>query len=274
MKINEINSKKNFSFSCIYLWTNLINGKHYVGQASNFYNRMSSYKKLRTNKYLKNAFEKYGIENFDISILEKLPNNKDILTEREQYWLDYYKSYNRENGYNICVFADTTLGFKKSEEEKQKLSDYKKEYYKNPKNREKVSGENNGMYGKKHSKEWKMEHSEFLKEKWKDEEYRKFWSDKMSGENNYFYGKHLFGELNGMYSKKHSEATKKKISEALRGKTHKPTHVKKVKCIETGIIYDSQTQAGKENNICISSINNVINGKSKIAGGYHWESVE
>ena len=59
MNIKEINNLKEFSFSCIYLWTNTINDKHYVGQAHNFYNRMNQYKQGFFNKYMKNAINKY-----------------------------------------------------------------------------------------------------------------------------------------------------------------------------------------------------------------------
>ena len=71
MNIKDINSKKSYDFSCIYLWTNLVNGKHYVGQTQNFYSRMCQYNKTHGNKYLKNAISKYTLENFEIEVLEK-----------------------------------------------------------------------------------------------------------------------------------------------------------------------------------------------------------
>lgn len=42
------------------------------------------------------AIKKYGIENFDFSIIEEC--SPDFLDERERYWISYYDSYN--NGYN------------------------------------------------------------------------------------------------------------------------------------------------------------------------------
>ena len=56
MKIWEVNSKKRFNFGCIYLWTNLINGKHYVGQTVNFYQRIQRYKKGLINSYMKKRY--------------------------------------------------------------------------------------------------------------------------------------------------------------------------------------------------------------------------
>ena len=60
MKLYEIanGKRKGKTFACIYLWTNLINGKHYVGQTQNFYNRMMQYKNGYRNEYLDKAIEK------------------------------------------------------------------------------------------------------------------------------------------------------------------------------------------------------------------------
>ena len=49
--------------------------------------------------------------------------------------------------------------------------------------------------------------------------------------------------------------------------------VKQVRCIETGIIYQSTQQASKELNIC-NHIYAVCNGKRKTCGGFHWEYAE
>ena len=215
MKINEINSKKDFSFSCIYMWINTINNKKYVGQTINFYNRMIQYKKGKYNQYMKNAIMKYGIDAFEIKIIEKDIDSK-FLNEREQYWIDYYKSYKREFGYNICQYASSTLGYKHTEESKQLMSDIAtKRFKENP--MQKPYGERNGMYNKKHTDKWKKEHSDFLKEKWKNQDYRDYWHSKMSNKNNPMYDIHLYGNKNGMYGKHHSEETKKKISQSKKG---------------------------------------------------------
>ena len=66
MNIKDINSKKSYDFSCIYLWTNKSNNKKYVGQTRHFYNRMMQYRNGKFNKYMKSAILKYGIDNFEI----------------------------------------------------------------------------------------------------------------------------------------------------------------------------------------------------------------
>lgn len=268
MKLNEV--KSTYKFSCIYLWTNIINGKHYVGQTRNFYRRMYQYSRGRYNFYMNNAIKKYGIDNFDITILEK-DIDFDNLDEREQYWLDYFQSYNPEKGYNICSVAGTTYGYRHTDEAKEKMSKIQKYRFKDPEFRLKFTGENNGMYGKKHSKEWRKNHSNYLKNQWKNEEYRKTQTERMLGENNPMFNVSLCGELNGMYGKHHSEETKEKISKAVTGKNLGNNYSsKQVICEETGVIYQSQSEAGREYGVTAGAISNACRGKAKTCCGLHW----
>ena len=47
----------------------------------------------------------------------------------------------------------------------------------------------------------------------------------------------------------------------------------KVRCVETGVIYKDCADAGRDIGIHSHGINNVLLGKQKTAGGYHWERV-
>ena len=109
----------------IYLITNNINGKLYVGQAVNFSKRQSRHRRSvnvdsSSKRPLVSAFKKYGFENFTFSILES-PAIQD-LTEREQFWMDKLNVCNRAVGYNAAPAAGSPYGFKHSQETRNKVS--------------------------------------------------------------------------------------------------------------------------------------------------------
>lgn len=61
----------------------------------------------------------------------------------------------------------------------------------------------------------------------------------------------------------------KRISEANKGR---PAHNKrKVKCVETGEIFDSACDASRKTGIRQNCISMVCNGKLKTTGGFHWK---
>ena len=47
-----------------------------------------------------------------------------------------------------------------------------------------------------------------------------------------------------------------------------------IQCVETGVIYLSAVEAGKQLGVSNKSISNVLRNKSHTAGGYHWKYVE
>lgn len=111
--------------SGIYKITNTINGKIYIGSAINITDRWNYHKwelnnNKHGNKYLQRAWNKYWSVSFEFSTLEFC--EKDKLIEREQYWLDITKCYDREVGYNILTVAYSGIGSKRSLETKAKIS--------------------------------------------------------------------------------------------------------------------------------------------------------
>lgn len=80
----------------IYSIQNKINNKRYIGQSNNIYERWNRHKALYDNCAIHRALQKYGIENFDFSILELCSENE--LDDKEIYWINYYNSY--KDGYN------------------------------------------------------------------------------------------------------------------------------------------------------------------------------
>ena len=79
----------------IYLTTNLINGKKYIGKDQN-----NNPDYLGSGKLLRQAMKKYGIENFQKEILEEC-NDLDQLDIREAYWIDIYNAVNSKEYYNL-----------------------------------------------------------------------------------------------------------------------------------------------------------------------------
>lgn len=94
----------------IYLVTNLINDKKYVGKTTDtIENRWKAHKYAafirKLDFYFYKALRKYGIENFSIKQVEECPNEK--LNERERYYIDFYKTfYIYRLGYNLTRGGD------------------------------------------------------------------------------------------------------------------------------------------------------------------------
>jgi group I intron endonuclease len=104
----------------IYKIQSIIKPKQfYIGSAINFNNRKDSHLCfLRKNKHhsekLQNHFNKYGESDLRFEFLIGC-NEKDLICI-EQFFIDSLNPY-----FNICKIAGNTLGFKHSEESKQKM---------------------------------------------------------------------------------------------------------------------------------------------------------
>ena len=122
--------------SGVYRIRNLVNGKVYIGSSSSsIYARWHNHKsQLKLGKhhssYFQNAFNKYGVGNFKVKILEVVVKFETETTEqfkirllkREQNWLDVYESFCRNKGYNISKFSDSSLGTKRTRKNKVNMS--------------------------------------------------------------------------------------------------------------------------------------------------------
>ena len=96
----------------IYKITNLTNNKCYIGQSVHIEQRwkdhircMSDSRRDAYNRPLYKAFRKYGIDNFSFEILEECTEDK--LNEREQYWILFYHSIDKQYGYNLILSNQT-----------------------------------------------------------------------------------------------------------------------------------------------------------------------
>jgi len=102
----------------IYITTNLINGKIYIGQHQrSFFDR----KYYGSGKAIQNALKKYGKENFKVEILYWAKTIKRI-NEAEMLYIEIYDSTNRNIGYNISYGGEHNMkGLHHTEETKRKM---------------------------------------------------------------------------------------------------------------------------------------------------------
>lgn len=97
-------------------------GKSYVGQSKNVVGRVEGHFKYlhegrHANQYLQRSFDLHGHDAFLAEVLEYC--NQEVLTSREQYWMDHY---GLENLYNLAPAAGTMAGYKHTEETRKKIS--------------------------------------------------------------------------------------------------------------------------------------------------------
>lgn len=97
----------------IYKIENKINGHCYIGQSTDILRRWRNHKTVANNENhedkeypLYRAIRKYGIENFDFSILEEC--KVEELNEKELYYIQKYNSY--FNGYNQTIGGNQGKG--------------------------------------------------------------------------------------------------------------------------------------------------------------------
>lgn len=215
------------------------NNKKYIGitckEVKVRWNNGKGYKE--NQPLIHNAVGKYGWGNIKHKILfEGL--TKDQAEQKEVELIAFYKSNQKEYGYNI-ESGGKARG-RVSEETKKKIGDIHRGKKLTLEARKKISlaqmGDKNNNYGKH----------------WTEERKKKL-SAKTSGENHWMYGKHWSNEM----KKKFSDANKIKIL-----------------CVEQNKIYESITSASKINNIAGQSISACAKHKRKTAGGYHWEYID
>ena len=155
----------------IYVRPNLINGKKYVGQATNLKERQRAWKCLiqpYAGPAINAARAKYGIEAFGFEILKEC-DDKEL-----DYWEKYYvKELNTKApyGYNLTDGGGGMSGYTLSEETRKKMSETHK-------------GEKNHNYGKHLSEEQKKKMSEKAKGRKVTEETRKKLSENHKGKYN------------------------------------------------------------------------------------------
>ena len=116
--INNNTSSKSNHMGKIYLITNTINNKVYVGQTKlTLEQRFKEHQQPSKKTAVSYAIQKYGKENFTIELLEEC--NIINLDEKETFYIKKYKSY--EQGYNNTIGGGSQY-ISHTPEVKEKLS--------------------------------------------------------------------------------------------------------------------------------------------------------
>lgn len=222
-------------YGYIYLTTNKITGKQYVGQhtKSEFDTKYKG-----SGVAITKAFKKYGEDNFECHIIDTA-TTQDELNDKEYVYVELYQTLT-PNGYNLMEGGGCKG--RPSNESKQKISETLTGKY---------TGEKNGMYGKHHtdktkqklseagkgrklSDETKQKMSESQKKRCEDPDERRKLSEARKGKTLTEEHKRKIGDANK--GRKHTQEELQKMSEASKRTWQDPE--KRLK--------QSETQKGKK----------------------------
>lgn len=214
----------------IYTFKNLIDGKIYVGQTKHPGKRKREHlgcAKDGSEGKLYAAIRKYGEENFLFEVVENCED--EVVNEREVYWVQYFDSF--KCGYNMTSGGDH---FDHSEETKEKIGNHFRGKHLSEEHKQRLREANLGKKPPPHTPEVLQRMSESMKgkntgpksaehraklaearRKWKltDEQKERIKADK----------------------KPVSEETRKKLSEAGKGRVHSEETKKKMSDAQKGI---------------------------------------
>lgn len=280
-----------FSMYTVYCHFNKVNGKLYFGLTKHTIKKRKQNGYLTCNK-LRNAINKYGWDSFDSFVIRDNLTKEDACS-LEKELIKRYHTTEQNRGYNIHLGGTApevtddfrkkmkaiTLKIRKEHPEISKNNSKKmKEYYK-------THEPTMGMLGKHHSEETKRKISERNKgkkispksiEHMRPNMFKKGQTPWNKGvpKTPEYYEKckaTMFkkGQTPWNNGKKMTEEQKQKLRNAKR------KSLKKVLCLETGVIYDKIIDVERTLGIANATITAVCKGRPhfKTAGGYHWKYV-
>lgn len=232
----------------VYMITNRINGKRYVGQTvqtlkRRFQQHCRRSKGKRDFSVLKSAIQKYGKENFEIKILSRCDSIEEM-NHRESYYIILLKTA-CPSGYNMDSGGLNKIP---SLESREKMSKAGKGRVLTEEHKTKISESQKGVPRKKWTSEQKRKASEARKLKPhnsgpKTEETKKLMSRLAQ-----------IRESDPLYKEKRIEWSKKRRVRVI--------------CNETGIIYESVKAASIAMKCFKSQMTSVINGRAKTVKGF------
>lgn len=254
----------------LYVITNNINKKKYIGQTINVEKRKHEhyFSDSSGSKLVRRAIKKYGMENFDFQIL-CTSEKEEIIKELEIKIISSLNTMS-PNGYNLTLGGEGTTGYKHTEKNKKIMSKLKKGIKQSEDQKRKTSERMKGnslAKGYKHTEETLKLLSEQRKgnkntlgRKLSEEEINKL-SERMKG-NKYTLG-HVLSEEHkekiskGNSGKKFTEEHKQKISNALKGKKFSEETRNKM----------SESRKGKKNSEETKNIMSEVRKKKLNEGG-------
>ncbi len=253
MIANLTNIPDTFNICGIYSIKNIVNGKQYIGKSKNIQKRLKQhiyyYKKNSKdeNRHLKNAFNKYGLINFECLILETLNKDEQLLKQKELEYIISFNTLDRKLGYNLRL--DTATSCIVSEETKEL-------------HRKNSKGANNPNFGNKWSDEQKAHLSKLRKSKFLSGEYiiSQEQKDKISKSSSLLWKDE--DKKRKMALKLSEKKTKFKIAQC------------KIKTNEILHIYNSVKEVINLNpEYKWQNIYSVCNGYKKAMYGYSWKKI-
>jgi group I intron endonuclease len=110
----------------VYKITNSLDGKLYIGSSSNIYKRWDRHrnslrKGTHPNLHLQQACNRDGLDAFVFEIIEETIKDKKVILEREQFYIDLYKSFENDKGYNLTTSSSSPAGFRHTEAAKEAI---------------------------------------------------------------------------------------------------------------------------------------------------------
>lgn len=215
----------------VYIHTNKLNGKRYVGLTKRRPPESrwgSNGNQYRESPHLYSAIQKYGWDNFDHEIVHSGMSRDDACL-LEKHYISHFKTQDRRYGYNVFE-GGTAPTIPPEVREKMSCS---------------MIGNKNCL-GRITSEKTKRKISEAQKGRAFSEEHRRNLCKPKS------------------ISYPCTEERRQKIIAAKKDK-------KSVMCVETGATYPSIHECARRMNLSATAICAVANGRHKSTGGYHFK---
>lgn len=241
-------------YGFIYITTNNVNGKKYIGQRK--YDKYGKWKDyLGSGIILSRSIEKYGIQNFTKEIIEEC-ETRELLNQREIYWINFYNAVESNNFYNIAKGGDggnTIAGY--SEAQLKQYKEFKSKLHKQTA----LKGEESP--------------SSKLTEKQVYEIIQRFKNNDFNSDiaNDYSVSVATIDDIRN--HKTWTYLTKDIIFDDISKRSRTGNIKPVVQYDETGKYiakYKSARTAEKETGISFKLISSVCNGQKRIAHGYIW----